>query len=348
LLAWATDGYRLPALATTSSVAPPATAGQRDQPDTATLFGGTDVHDELRSGGRLTAGWWFTPEQRTGVELGYFGIDGQDVAFAGDAATTPVIARPYVDAVGLGEEAELVAYPGLLAGSLAAKVDSEFSGAEVLVRRAAFWNSRWRIDWLAGYRYARLRDSVEISQTSESLDAASGFPAGSVVERTDRFRLVNNFHGGQLGVAGRWWHGPWSLSSGAKGALGGNAVRSGIGGTTVVSTPAGAGDDVATYDGGLLAARSNSGSRTVDRGAVLAQFDLTLEYQLRYDMRLAVGYSLLGWSDVARMDALLPASLNPSQIPPGALAGEPVPGPPTPGDDAFWAQGLHVSFEYQF
>jgi hypothetical protein len=348
-LAWAADGFALPVLATTGSAATPAAdAGQLDQADSQVLWGGTTVHDNLRSGARLTAGWWFTPEQISGVEIRYFGIDGQDLALVADSATWPVLARPYDDAVAGVAEAELVAFPGLLEGQLTAYADTELTGVEIMARRAVHWTGQWRLDLLAGYRYGRLRDSLQIEQASLSLDPASGWPAGSTIDRIDRFRLVNNFHGGQFGVASRWWRGCWSLQSSARLAVGGNEVRYGVNGATTVAQWNGAGFDVDAYDSGLLATSTNSGSVTERRAAVMTQFDLTLEYQLRYDMRLACGYTVMGWSDVSRLDSLLPDALNPTQIPPGNLAGPPIPAAPAFGGTGFWAHGLNLSFEYAF
>lgn len=348
-LAWDTKGYDLPALITTGSAATPATdAGQLDQLDTTILLGNSAVHNDFRSGGRLTGGSWFTPEQNSGVEFSFFGIDGRDIAFHGDSDAYSVLARPFVDTTSGDQEALLVAYPGLLEGATSVRVDFELSGAEAILRQAVHWTPTTRVDVLAGYRYGRLRDTLEVQDTSFSLDGASGYPVDAIVDRTDRFRVINNFHGGQLGLSGRWWRNCWSLSGLAKVALGGVQSRYRIAGDTTISELVN-GDYVTTeYAGGLLALPSNIGTDTFRDTVVITEISLQLEYQIRYDMRLAVGYTVLGWSDVMRMGSVLQTEINPTQIPPGGLSGDPLPAAPALQQNSFWAEGLNASFEYAF
>jgi hypothetical protein len=348
-LAWDTKGYDLPALVTTGSSATPATdVGQLDQSDTTILFGDSTVQNDFRSGGRLTVGSWFTPEQISGVELSFFGIGGRDINFKADSEAYPVLAKPFVDADSGDHEALLVAYPGLLEGSTSAQVDFELVGAEALVRRSVYWKPKMRIDVLAGYRHGWLRDSLQTSDTSFSLDAASGYPVDAIIDRSDLFRVVNDFHGGQLGLSGRWWRNCWSLSALGKVALGGVQSRYRIAGDTAVSELVN-GEYVTTeYEGGLLALPTNIGTETFHNTAVMTEINLSLEYQIRHDIRLGIGYTFLGWSDVMRLESVIQTEINPTQIPPGVLSGDPLPAAPSFEKVSFWAQGLNASFEYAF
>ena len=348
-LVWDTKGYDLPALVTTGSAATPAAdAGQLDQPDTSVLFGDSAVHNDFRSGGRLKVGSWFTPEQISGLELSFFGIDGSDISFDANSEIYPVLGRPFVDANSGNQESLLVAYPGLLEGSASVRVDFELSGAEVLFRRAVYWKPTIRVDVLAGYRHGWLRDSLQMNDTSFSLDAASGYPIDAIVERADRFRVVNDFHGGQLGLSSRWWRNCWSLSALAKVALGGVRSRYRIAGDTAISELANGNYVTTTYEGGLLALPTNIGTEEFHDTAVMTEINLNLEYQIRHDMRIAIGYTFLGWSDVMRMESVLQTEINPTQIPPGMLSGDPLPAAPSLKQISFWAQGLNASFEYSF
>jgi hypothetical protein len=319
-----------------------------DQADTAVLFGGSAVHNEFRSGGRLTIGSWCTPEQLAGLELSFFGIDGHGLDFYADSAQYPVLGRPTVDAASGDQGTLLVAYPGLLEGSTSVRVDFELSGAEALFRRALLWTPTMRVDLLAGYRYGRLHDTLQVSATSFALDVASGYPVDAVVERFDRFRVVNNFHGGQLGLASRCWWNCWSLSALAKVAFGGVQSRYRIAGDTAISELVNDQWVTTDYEGGLLALPTNIGNETFHDTAVMTEIGVNLEYQIRYDMRIAIGYTFLGWSDVMRMGSILQTQINPTQIPPGTLSGDPLPAAPALEQHSFWAQGLNVSFEYAF
>ena len=212
-------------------------------------------------GTAASVGSWFTPEQIAGIELSGFGIDGRDIEFDADSDRFAVLARPYFDATGGVQDALLTAYPDLWVGETSVRADFELSGAEALFRRAVHWTPNLRVDVLAGYRYARLRDSLQISTASLSLDPATGFPADALVERGDQFRVTNNFHGGQLGLATRCWRGCWSLSAVAKVALGGVRSRSRVAGASSVSEIIDGEFVTADFPGGLLAVPPTSAAR---------------------------------------------------------------------------------------
>jgi hypothetical protein len=160
--------------------------------------------------------------------------------------------------------------------------------------------------------------------------------------------MVNNFHGGQVGLLGRWWYGCWSFQIVAKVALGGIQSRYGIQGTTSISDLTDGEYVTTSYDGGLLALPTNMGSGTSYNTSVQSELGIRLEYQPGTNTRISLGYTLLGWTNVVRVSSIIDTEINPTQIPPGSLVGVPVPGEPTLHRTGFWAQGLNASFEYQF
>ncbi len=95
-LGWAAKGMNLPPLVTTS---PPGTAqfdaGVLGEDGTSILFGGQTTGSNMRSGGRITFGWWFDPCQRLGVEADYFGIEDETESFTATSTGTPILARPF-------------------------------------------------------------------------------------------------------------------------------------------------------------------------------------------------------------------------------------------------------------
>src|SRR5262249_13779926 len=72
-LLWWMRGASLPPLVTTSPPGTPQSqAGVLGAPGTRVLFGGSDVNDEARSGGRFRLGTWLDDCQRFGLEVGGF------------------------------------------------------------------------------------------------------------------------------------------------------------------------------------------------------------------------------------------------------------------------------------
>ncbi|TWT37304.1 hypothetical protein KOR34_22520 [Posidoniimonas corsicana] len=347
-LAWATKGADFPSLLTTGDAATPAAdAGALDQPDTVTLFGGSKLHDDFRSGGRFTVGLWHCPEQLTGVEATLFGIDGRDIELELNSDDYPVLARPYTDAVGGDEDSLLIAYPGLLAGSTRIDADLELLGGEVMLRQAVMWRTQGRIDILAGYRHGYLNDQLVVRDTSVSLNAGSGYFPGTEIYREDLFRTKNYFHGGQIGLATRLWRGCWSLSLTTKAAYGGTRTRSTISGdTTVVTDPGGI--PVFTHnDGGLLGQPTNNDFREFNDESFIGELGVTLERQIGTHTRVGLGYTFFYWDSVVRLAPLIDTNVNPTQLGGGALVGPAVPAFTLSRSD-FWAQGLNASFEYQW
>jgi hypothetical protein len=348
-LAWDMKGFALPALLTTgSATTDPSVAGQLDQPDTVTLFGDGSLHGRLRSGGRLNAGFWCTPRQFQGFELNYFGVQGYDTSYQVDSNEFAVLARPFQNATNGQPDAQLIAYPNLLDDDAVVRVDVELAGTDIFFRKAMVWTPSVRIDFLSGYRYGRLRDEVHINSSSTSLDAASGEPVNTMVDQQDRFRMVNNFHGGEVGLLGRWWYGCWSCQILAKVALGGVQSRYGIRGSTTISELLDGVSVPTDYEGGVLALPTNMGSGTSYDTSVLSELGIRLEYQLGTNMRIALGYTFLGWSNVVRVSSIINTEINPTQIPPGSLVGGAAPDAPSLHRTSFWAQGLNASWEYQF
>ncbi len=303
LLAWATKGQNLPPLVSNGG-------------GSSILFGNEKIHDELRVGGRFTAGWWCGLDRRDGIEGYYFALDGDEQQFRA-TGTDVVVLPPIVDA-------------SFLDSSIALEVDTEFSGAGALWRHGLWGSPGHRIDLLLGYRYARLYDDLFRGESLDSLDPASGVPLGTNISRSDFFQSTNEFHGGEAGLQGRWRRNRWSVGLLGKVALGGTRSDVTIDGTTVIVEPPAT---VTNLDGGVLAQPSNLGRYTSQDLAVVSEFGMSLQYDIRCDLRASLGYTFLYWSQVVRGLEGIDPVVNPSfQI----------------DDTSFWAQGLNCGLEYQF
>jgi hypothetical protein len=335
-LAWSVTGDKLPVLVTTSPVGTPiALAGQPGQPTTTVLFGNSSVNNDWRSGGRITAGYWFDPQRGRGLEASFFGLENASTGFASDTNANPILARPFTDATTGLPNALFVGYPALATGNIAINETSRLLGAGALYRQdLGVWGGS-RVSALVGYRYLRASDKLAIAQSN-----AFG---GAVIGVTDNFNAASNFHGLDLGLAGDWRSGPWSLEWRGKVALGANLNHADISGLTSVT----AGGVTATAPGGFLALSSNIGQHDQTRFAVVPELSLKAGYQIAPGWRLTAGYDVLYWTGVQRAGGLIDTTINPNLLPPAAGGGPNRPAP-TLNTSALLAQGFSFGVRYNY
>ncbi len=345
-LLWWIKSSSLPPLVTTS---PPGTprnsAGVLGMPGTNVLFGGS-VNNEERSGGRFTVGFWFDPNQCIGLESTFFFLGDRAVSFNDTSAGLPIVARPFFNLTSGREDAELIAFPGVIAGNVAVSSSSRLWGSDLNLRANWWRGCCWRFDWLAGFRYLNLEESLGIR---ENLLVPAGAPfGGSAILLQDQFGTHNNFYGGQLGAEIELRQRCWSLNLLGKVALGDTHQVININGSTVFAVP---GMPVSVQQGGLLALPTNIGHFSRDRFAVLPEAGVKLGYQITDHLRAFVGYSFIYLSDVARpghqIDRVINVTQLPSQAGPGAFVGSPRPFPTLKATD-FWAQGVSFGLELRY
>jgi hypothetical protein len=336
-LAWSVTGDKLPALVTTSPVGTPlGVAGVLGAPATTVLFGNSSVNNDWRSGGRITAGYWFDPQRSRGIEASFFGLENLSTGFATDTNANPILMRPFTNALTGFPDALIAGFPGLATGSVNASETSRLLGAGALYRQdIGLWSGQ-RVGALIGYRYLRSSDTLAISDTATSLAFGTFTPS-------DNFKAASNFHGLDLGLTGDWRSGPWSLEWRGKVALGANLNSADISGSTI-STVAGV---TTTTPGGFLALASNSGHFSQTRFAVVPELSLKAGYQVAPGWRLIVGYDLLYWTGVQRAGGLIDTTINPSLVPPGPPAG-PIRPLPALNTTNLLAQGFGFGVRYHY
>jgi hypothetical protein len=320
------------------------------RPGTVVLFGGGDVDNEVRSGGRFQAGMWLDCEQKVGIEGGYLFLASRSVGFeAGPMALGGglAIARPVFNVVTGAEDSQLVSFPGRVTGTVAASLSSFLQGAELNGICNLCCSCRGRVDLLAGFRYMDLDEGLGIT---ENLTVSPDVPltGGASFAVADQFDARNRFYGGQVGVrAERRW-GNLFVNVVGKVALGNTHQTVDIAGATVITPPGG---PATLANGGLLALPSNSGHFSRDRFSVLPEVGINVGYQLTQRLRAYVGYSFLYWSNVVRPGDQIDRSLNPTQLPVTTL-GTPVTGAARPAlvfrDTDFWAQGFNFGLEFRY
>jgi len=376
-LAWWTKGMRVPPLVTTTTVDPPVLGsadGSLDQAGTVILFGDQEILRGQRNGLRFQAGWWSDDNCRLGVEADYYFLNDATERFSASSPGTvgsQVISRPFYDILRPGATAmngipgpigniEQVAFPDLLSGTITVTANTDFQSAGARLRYALCcetdgcqtshhgdsYHYAKRIDFLLGYRYARLNEGLSVL---EQLDETGFFAPPQQFEVRDSFQTRNDFHGAELGVKGQWTTGRWSLDLLGKLALGNVRQRVAINGSTdstVVGMP-----PEPTATGGLLALTTNIGSYQQNSFAVIPELGATLGLRITERLRGTVGYSFVYWSNVVRPGDQIDLDLNQTFIPRfnGGLAGS---GFARPAFDFretdYWAQGLNIGLDYRW
>jgi hypothetical protein len=217
-----------------------------------------------------------------------------------------------------------------------------------------------RVDILSGYRFLNLREGVGIHEDLYSLDPteASDSTRGNVAFKVhDLFDAETTFHGGELGLLWLCERARWSLEILARLGIGSNRQRVRINGyTTQIDTATGTsttsrvdvGPEVAGVftGGGLLAQRSNFGTYTRDRFALVPEVGVTVGYQVNRHWRATAGYSLIFWTHVVRPGEQIDTTVNPNFLPDEA---SPITGAQRPAfafhETSLWAQGFNLGFE---
>lgn len=350
-LYWWTEGMEAPPLITTSPAGTPQSdAAVLGDPDTRVLFGGDELNSGSDNGIRLRSGIWLTPHNSFGIEGEYFELFGQDDSYAATGNGTTILGRPFFDITNDRETAQLISFPGVVAGDVRATSESDLrsillNGRVALNAGAAAPYGAFpppnRIDWILGYRYLELDDQVAIVENLQSLDPA----APGTIASSESFSTSNEFHGVQLGMLhqanfNRLW-----LESMLRVAIGNNNQSVRVQGTTAI-TEAGVTE---TYSGNLLAQRTNIGSREEDAFTMIPELGLTLGLRITDCLHATVGYSILYFPNVVRAAEQIDTDVNPNLIPPEVLpfSGSLRPQPLFDETD-YWAHGLSLGGELRF
>jgi hypothetical protein len=349
-LLWWMKGAALPPLITASPAGTPAAqAGVLGAPNTVILYGGTHVNDEVRSGVRLTLGGWLNDCHTLGVEGDFFMLGSEGAGFVGSSNGSPILARPIFNTTTGRPDAELISFPGLLAGTVSAHSGSTgLLGADALLRCNLCCGCNYQLDVVGGFRYLRLSDHLGVDENLFATSPANPnfVPPGTSIILSDRFDSRNEFYGFNFGLKGSVRLGSWVLQGLAQMALGDNREVVNISGATTVTVP---GFAPVTSVGGLLALPSNIGRFSKDKVEVIPEFGARVGYQVTSHLQVFAGYTLLYWGDVVREGNEVDLTVNPTLLPgsttPPTGARRPM---PLLTNTNFWAQGIDLGLELRF
>jgi hypothetical protein len=339
-------GMHTPPLVTTSPDGTARTdAGVLGRDSTSVLFGASNLADSSRLGGRFTLGRWFDPCETTGIEVSYLATEADTTGYFATSTGSPILARPFYNIQTGEQDAKLVAYPQVSNGSIDVYAKTRLWGLDAVMRHELYSDPTHRLDLITGYRYMDLRDEFRTHEFTFSTDPTGTVPLGSSISIIDSFNTRNDFHGANLGFAGRMQNARWSMDMLMKLGVGNTRSRVALDGSTQTISPPGATPVVA--DSGLLVLPSNQGTVSHNHFSMLPELGLNLGYDLTPRMRATVGYSLIYWSHVARAADQVNTDLNTSQASGGTLAGAALPRQPFVVDD-YWIQGINFGLDLRF
>jgi hypothetical protein len=350
-LGWWQSGMSLPPLVTTSGGNPlPAAgnAGVLGNAQTRILFGGEDVLEDGFSGGRLQFGIWLDRCHNWAAAAEYFELSSRSESFSGNTNGFPVLARPFFNILDGAEDAQIVSYPGVSNGAISATATSELVGGGFHFRRQTNCNSgcgrgilcdgcstfHSRTDGLFGYRYVQLDESVSVSESVNGIAPNNG---SFIIN--DTFRTRNQFNGFDMGMNYQRFRGPWSLDLLAKMAIGNTRQHVDINGSTLIN-------GTNQGNGGLLAQTSNIATYSRDRFTIMPELGANVGYQLTYNLKLKVGYTLIFWSNVVRPGDQIDLDINPNLFPPATGAAVPARPQFAFRDSDYWVQGISFGGEF--
>jgi hypothetical protein len=178
-----------------------------------------------------------------------------------------------------------------IVGVFPATLATFFIGADANYRRNLYCGPNARLDALGGYRFAYLRDELFLGDVPEP---------GRDEYTQNRLLVANEFHGGQVGLAGEWRAESWYVGGTVKVAFGAVTPEVCARGLFV-----GAGG--ATAAGHARLASLSDPPRS--RFAVLPAVNLAVGRQVSEHARLFAGYTFQYLSRAARLgDVLDPAA----------------------------------------
>ena len=345
-LAWWTKRTSAPVLVTRGSFFD-TVPGALGEPNTTALVSGA-IGESFHSGGRLTLGYELFDDRAWRVQGSAFILQNRnDVAAvsSGGLPGSPVIARPFFNGMTNQEDADPVAVPNVMSGTIVIQLQQNIYGGEV---NAAYncWShdaSSMSLAFLAGGRYLSMNESLIIREHLVDLPGL-GQP-GNVYSLTENFTARNHFYGCQVGAEYAYAFGPFSWQVVGKLGAGPTQEILEISGATRIDQPDGT--VVQSTNRALLVQPSNAGTHKKTVFTVIPEISFNGFYALNDHIRVGAGYDFIWWSQVLRPANEIDRGINIQALQPFDQVG-----PARPAvlmhETNFWMQGLNVTLELSF
>lgn len=320
------------------------------EPGAVVVLGGKKGSNNWRSGGRFTLGYWLN-ECCYGAEASYFFLPERSrhqEVFSSGLEGSPYLSVPYFNTETGRESSSPVATPGMFRGLARLKINNRMQGAELNGLGTLFSGCSCPVNVLVGFRYWNFNESLNFNVNSPAFTIP-----GEVYKAHDRFRTINNFYGGQIGLATEYCAcNGFYINAKGKVALGAMCEEVKIQGKFITNAFDGF-EAPETFSGGYFGLLSNKGRHKRTCFAVIPEVNVNLGYQFCNCLRIQIGYTFLYANKVLFAGKQVNRNINPTQsalyefTPTPTLVGTARP-KASLKNNSIWAQGLNVGLEYQF
>jgi hypothetical protein len=320
-----------------------ANGGKLPPGQTTTIFGSRGIDQGTFDGFRADAGMYLDRCGQWGIDASYLEYAQKSESFSIVSLGAPVIGRYYFDPAGAQNVFLRYTSPdGLSTGYIAANAPAQFYTYDANIRAEGPSVLSDRVDYLLGYRYLNLKDSISIDSAA-SVRADANSPPFNITSH-ESFFARNEFWGAQTGFDTYYRWGCFTVQFTGKIAFGEVRERVLIDG--VLTTQAGNNPvQVFPNESILLVQPSNAGFHQRTRFAVLPEGLIKLGYQITPHIRFDFGYDALVVSNVQRSGTSIDQNVNPQLT--RLLAAQT---PSTIGrpffdynsSDVWWAQALTI------
>lgn len=311
-LGW-TEGARLPPLVRVGTGGP-------------VVYGGRQLPAQFREGLGLTAGAWLDHCQTRGIDASFYYLSP-----AGHAAEIVSAGAPLMLPTAQGFFPLTDPDAGFI-GAFQTGLTTHYLTADVNYRHTLYCETDGRLDALVGYRYAHLGDQLDLYGKRVG-------PGGEIVRFRDQVDAANDFHGGQVGLAGEYRMGDWYLGGSGTVAFGSVFTRTDLSGKFRVNGV------VVPY--GFYARPDVAGVREESRFAVMPVLRLTLGRQLTEHARVFVGYQFQYLNNLTRAGDVIDPTPSVPAADPLLVQPSPLPRRDATASD-FWAQSVNLGFELRY
>jgi hypothetical protein len=311
-LGWS-EGPRLPALVRVGRTGP-------------VVYGGRQLASQFREGLGLNLGTWLDECQTRGVDASFYYLSPADHAAQFVSAFAP-LSLPTAEGL-----FPLTDPDAGYVGAYQAGVTTHYVTADVNYRRTLYCETDTRLDALVGYRYAHLGDRLDLYGKRLG-------PGGEIVRFRDQVEAANDFHGGQVGLAGEYRSGDWYVGGTGTVAFGTVFTETDLRGQFRVNGT--------VIPSGFYARPGVAGVREQSRFAVMPVVKLSVGRQLGEHARVFVGYQFQYLNNLTRGGDVLDPT-------PSVLATDPLQlvQPPLPRRDAttsdLWVQSVNLGLELRY
>ena len=303
---------------------------------------GDKLKGEFSGGYRLDAGKFLTDNFAVGGRFWILG-ENNDSFFRDVRPSQYYMGRPFFNALVGIEDVLLVSGinggvlgAGDFEGAIAANSDVNVWAAEAYTRLRLNCNSLCKFEFISGYSHFSLDDKLSISSLTFDTNTTAYY------QFNDFFDTKNRFHGGQLGFETSLSEGRWTFRSLTKVHLGNMNQRVMIAGNHKLFN----GVATSTGSGGLLA-MGNQGNYERNEFSFIPEVNLKLEYCVRKNVALTLGYSFLYFDKLALSGAQVDRIINPTTL---GVSGPPWPARPAFSfkDSSMWVQGIDFGLRMDF